>query len=323
MCENGASKVLTLFKDVGRAREEYGIVGTLVGSIGSCPMQNRYHGLPLLLNEQECALLPPDFFLSKRSTSKDKEVRRMERIGRVLFHAAQSDATNLRNQYEKTRQHVPDIAEPTLPPLPTLVECQEWVSEHQYETMNEYVIQFMHFWYTRHDIKFKPTQFNSISHHNLVANPDIVSCTDDASLLPRSPEEEDHGDLFLFKNLHKHIEPFRSQAKDATHLSHTTFITTGMKYGCRWNVYPGDPFRFHSTAMVRWVPYSSHSTSESATENRRTGDVVRMRDLCRWARVAVKTRKTVVLGSVLDKDGKKEAIYYSVNWVQLATKPPT
>lgn len=112
-------------------------------------------------------------------------------------------------------------------------------------------------------------------------------------------------------------------------------VTSGLKYGAQWCVYAGDPFLFHSFALltilfnaVKPSPYHSspseipsasptkNAQSPSATANTsRTS--VRWGDMIRLARLGNGVGKSLVISSVMDDE---RVAFHTLEWWSLRPK---
>ncbi len=76
------------------------------------------------------------------------------------------------------------------------------------------------------------------------------------------------------------------------------YLSYGGKFGGDFCLYPGDPFRYHSAAVVQVVPFNE--------------DTYIMRDLIQWARLSHTAKKVTWVASVTEEED--EVCYFSIEW---------
>ncbi|VDP30642.1 unnamed protein product [Soboliphyme baturini] len=74
------------------------------------------------------------------------------------------------------------------------------------------------------------------------------------------------------------------------------YITSGLKFGCDYLLYPGDPLAFHASHLVHCAKRSKQ---------------FRARDLLSWCRLGTQVKKIVLLCSV---DDESNVAYTSLKW---------
>ena len=222
-------------------RREHHICGVLIGSLPQFPQQNIFLGLPLELMPEEARLLVDQgvaFVVDDVKTHSDRIqdlsqedriafVKVLERQGREIARMAEQRADQKREKALKKQGKKSDVTtldgrrdDSTTEPK-TEEDCFEDAAEsqHLFAESNQSI-----------NSKKSPSTKNT----ELVAYSITPTTSYPPLTMPQkafdSPLPIIPSSYPLFKHLH----------------SKNYFISPGLRFGCQYLVYPGDPLRFHS-----------------------------------------------------------------------------
>ena len=212
-------------------RRQHNIVGVLIGSIPQIPQQNIFLGLPLELMPEEARLLVENkvAYIVDDPRAHDESIWRLEQDKRAAYlaslneegeRAAGAQAGEKLQKREKAlrRRGLASGSEPS--------ESKTTASsEDQSEEAGDGLLG-------------RPGPSTSHKRNPVSPTPPAITPPTSQPLLnTRPPEIQSPSDLPpvpasypLFKHLHG--------------LSY--YLTPGLRFGCQYLVYPGDPLRFHS-----------------------------------------------------------------------------
>ncbi|KAL3427360.1 tRNA intron endonuclease [Phlyctema vagabunda] len=222
---------------VTHLRRNHNICGVLIGGIPQIPQQNLFLGLPLellpeearLLVDKKIAYVVDDTAWHKSTLNTLQGEDRKNYLESLRSQGLQAKRTA--NEAAKKRQEhglakqAARRAMNTTSSIPTIQDTSAASDSHVQEDQSEPETLFSN------DRPISPTP----STLSLTETPLAITPTTTHPYLPlRRPEEQSRpavpSSYPLFAHLH----------------SRDYFITPGLRFGCDYTVYPGDPLRFHS-----------------------------------------------------------------------------
>lgn len=268
-------------KDSVTLREEWRIVGSLVGCLPRLPRQNNHLGLPLQLLPEEttmllekgvCLLVKPKENLLEPTPEQVKEHEQL----RLDLYKEQIEL--FKDERRKEMMHnLHQIKEGKRKKLKEEMERKKEAGEKVNETDLDVEIDI-----------------------DAIQIPPVAQKNSLIQLYTESPYNE-----ALDECGSKWCYPYND--KEATRYKvfkdlwmKGNFLTSGSKFGGDFLVYPGDPARFHSFYIAVCRPYKQE---------------ISMLDFISLARMGSNVRKTVILCSVDDTD---QVVYTSIQWTGIA-----
>lgn len=276
----GGRYLLFSIDDVTYLRREHHICGVLIGSIPQAPQQNVFHGLPLelmpeearLLVEKRLAYVVDDALAHQRGLAnafmqkRRQYAKKIRDTGRqaVMFRA---EAKAERDAIAHSKYRSGPIKEPPI---------QAVQQEDDITTIAETADEGSLFAPSRPS---EPVVSNSISTSIFGVTPS----TSASLLTPPPPPSTSEVNLPavpdsypLFKHLH----------------SQGYFTSPGLRFGCQYMVYPGDPLRFHSHFLASHVGWDEE---------------LDLMDIVGGGRLGTGVKKGYLIGGVEKKEGKEIA----------------
>lgn len=214
-------------------RQAHNILGVLIGTLPQIPQQNVFLGLPLELQPEEARLLVEkgvtytiddrDWHTRDLPSKTDGQVKAIqEDVGRAGLEVAKEYERRKQSRTQEMLDKMTDRKDVAIDPsssgAPTIGKENESMEESLFAVSTT-----------------TPTPPISISDSELKS----WAITPTTSYPPLSEPQEsalaelpnaDHASYALFKHLH----------------SRGYFMAPGIRFGCQFSVYPGDPLRFHS-----------------------------------------------------------------------------
>ena len=220
-------------------RKHHSILGVLIGSLPQTPQQNVFLGLPLELQPEEARLLVEsglayvvndlewhmEDLVSKSAEQKEAIKAYLEEEG---TRVAKDFESNKKSRNQKALKRIQAKHNPALgqgsKPSPALEEeantseeslFGESLTRETTATPSPEPSQAT-------EPEIKPWAVTPTTSYPLLSPP--------ANTSPQDPPKVNPSSYALFKHLH----------------SLGYFLTPGIRFGCQFSVYPGDPLRFHS-----------------------------------------------------------------------------
>lgn len=219
-------------------RSTHHICGSLVGTIAQAPQQNLFLGLPVelmpeeakLLVQKEIAYIVDDtaWHANKFSTfsgeEKQKYIDSLRAIGMQAKNAAQKGAKEKQKDFFARKAVQLAEAKETAKKNP---EAGDAIATHTTEPSGDSLLGDEDSFFSEGSRDLKGTAFES-------STPWAVTSTTTSSVLPQNPIQQPDPPVPSSYPLFAHLH------------SRGYFIMPGLRFGCNYNVYPGDPLRFHS-----------------------------------------------------------------------------
>lgn len=267
-------------EDACRVREEYRIVGSLVGCLPRVPMQNLQFGLPLQLMKEEARFLvekgfarvydntdfPPPSDADRESFTENRK--------RIYEEQVEACKTNKEEQFERNFPRILEGKKKKRMEKATLLgsappDDSDLVAEIEEELRNTQLPEL-------------PLEASSVQIHTACFHEKPSRMFHDGWTIPMTGREE------LEYRIFSHF------------WEKGYFLTRGGKFGGDFLVYPGDPSRFHSFFIVVCL---EHERPLSAME------------MIRLGRLGSNVKKTVVLCSI---DSSNEVFTVSLEWSKMS-----
>lgn len=264
-------------------RKEYNICGVLMGTLPQVPQQNVFLGIPVQLMPEEARLLVEkkvariidgrryhnDSMRSLAEADKIKYLKSLQREGRNVSQAKS-------NKKEQQREE-------SLRKAAQKRKAKEAAAAEKEETENI------------EDMLFEPPSRPASSMSNASSTPQLstISITPAITypLIPYQPAEEYEMPL---------PEVPASYPVYAHLHSHGYFLSPGLRFGCQYMAYPGDPLRFHSHFLV----YGFHRDQE-----------LNLMEIVSGGRLGTGVKKGFLLGHAVDPDdAASEVRTFSIEW---------
>ncbi len=252
-------------------RQNHNILGVLIGSLPQIPQQNVFLGLPLELQAEEARLLVEDglayivddlewHMKGLASGSPDQKDAVKANLRQEGAKIAKDFASSKKSRTQKALKKIHGKTNPTLPQQSS---ASPTPAEDEDPTEDSLFTESL----TRDTTKTPP-------------KPWTLTPTTSYPLLPPPPNRPpsplpkvNPASYALFKHLH----------------SLNYFLTPGLRFGCQFSVYPGDPLRFHS-----------HFLTMSADWD----DEIDLLDLVGGGRLGTGVKKGWLVGGV-EREGKE------------------
>jgi tRNA-splicing endonuclease subunit Sen34 len=273
-------------------RKTYNICGVLIGSIPQIPQQNIFLGLPLELLPEEAKLLVQkgvayivdsvawhrETFSTLKGAERKKYLQSLRSGGQEAQKAAEKTSQKkaergLAKQALHRAQKLPPSTGSTSPNSVVDGDATSHVLKEGPENM---------LFDSRRSIS--PARSIASSTHSIT--PTITySCVSSSNNVLPQPDPPVPSSYPLFTHLH----------------SHSYFITPGLRFGCDYTVYPGDPLRFHSHFLA--VGYGWE-------------EEIPLLDLVGGGRLGTGVKKGFLIGgsSPTDTDGDPEVRTFCIEW---------
>ena len=263
-------------------RQKHNILGVLIGTLPQIPQQNVFLGLPLELQPEEARILVEDglaYIVNDldwhTNGLRSKSTAQIEAVKADLH----KDGLEVARELEKGKQNQARLARRRFRSSSGSSSSSDSTVGHHVKTRDG----------TSEETLFDnssaqastPTTFAPSN-----SDPKVWTITPATSypLLatpprPKSPSlpRVNHSSYALFKHLH----------------SQGYFITPGIRFGCQFSVYPGDPLRFHS-----------HFLAMSAEWDEEFG----LLDLVGGGRLGTGVKKGWLIGGVEREDAEQGAL---------------
>lgn len=257
-------------------REEYRIVGSLVGCLPRVPRQNAHLGLPEELMPEEVALLlqldvATLVQCAYKSPSAEDIAAHLEK---KTDSYEQQKVLFMKEKREEMKRKLPEIIEGKKKKRRKLLEEKRKQGHHVDDAEFEADVEVDPDTVDIPEIREK----HMLIEQPLAALSDRLKCEEVELSFPNTPEQILRFEVF----------------KDLWHSGH--FLTSGTKFGGDFLVYPGDPSRFHALFVAVCVP---HEKRMSAL------------DLIAMGRLGKTVKKTLVLCSM---DNNGQLCYNSLQW---------
>ena len=211
-------------------RRTHHICGTLIGSIPQIPQQNIFLGLPVelmpeearLLVEKEVAYIVDDFAWHKERFNTFKGAERTE-----YLESLKSQGFKARRSAEAASQNKKKNALAKQALRKSKEESSEGVVRDptNLDDASESLFDF------ERPISPAPSTASTSNNKPYAVTP---TTTYSPSSLPQNPTQQPDPPVPSSYPLFAHLH------------SKNYFIMPGLRFGCDYNVYPGDPLRFHS-----------------------------------------------------------------------------
>ena len=220
-------------------RRTHNILGVLIGSLPQTPQQNVFLGLPLELQREEARLLV-DRGLAFVEVDLDRHVREVAAKSAVQIEEIRADMSAQGMQVARGhRQHKHNRTEKAL----ENIRKRGGITDKKVSNANPTP--------ETEDSSFGETLFEESLIRETTITPSLATPqTDDSDLIPWSitptisypplTRPSEASPLILPK-----VDP-SSYALFAHLHQEGYFMSPGIRFGCQFSVYPGDPLRFHS-----------------------------------------------------------------------------
>ena len=281
---------------VSYLRREYHICGVLIGSIPQIPQQNVFLGLPLELMPEEARLLVDkgigyvvdDAKAHDEAIGKVEEDRRelylaaLTKQGREASHARTGRKEQQRDRVLRTVKKSSLSSETTIVgAVDTAASSENLVSQKAQSTATDEDL------FTTADdpksISVKPLHAATIG--VTPATSDLLLSTPSRTLTPSPIRVPTSYPLFL----HLHGKGY--------------FISPGLRFGCNYTVYPGDPLRFHSHFLAVGVDWDEE---------------IDLMKIVAGGRLGTGVKKGYLMGGPApESDGNRAVRTFSVEWAGL------
>ena len=270
-------------------RKNHHILGVLIGTLPQIPQQNLFLSLPLELQPEEARLLVEkglaytvddlrwhqENLVSVPTSQVDAFKAGLQKQGRQAAQNAEMVKQKRRNDVLETICHKRSSSES----IATCATLSSAVSESGSETDDDHLFE---------NQKKRPTKGSASPSSNrsfaLSVEPWTVTPTTSYPPLPRPPitnnavlPEVNPSSYALFHYLH----------------SLGYYISPGLRFGCQFLVYPGDPLRYHS-----------HFLAMSANWN----EEINLLDLVGGGRLGTGVKKGWLLGGRNNDDNEESAV---------------
>lgn len=261
-------------------RKEYNICGVLMGTLPQVPQQNVFLGIPVQLMPEEARLLVEkkvariidgrryhnDSMRSLAEADKMKYLQSLQKEGRNVSQAKS-------NRKEQQREES----------LRKAAQRRKAKAAEREETE------------TTDSVLFEPPArpASALSNTSSTTQPSTISITPATTypLIPYQPAEEYEMPL---------PEVPASYPVYAHLHSHGYFLSPGLRFGCQYMAYPGDPLRFHSHFLV----YGFHRDEE-----------LKLMEIVSGGRLGTGVKKGFLLGHAVDPDdAASEVRTFSIEW---------
>ncbi len=271
-------------------RRVHHITGVLIGSIPQIPQQNVFLGVPLQLMPEEARLLVENgaAFIVDDVRLHDEGLRRLKEDERAKY------VNGLRREGEKAARMVQvkkgERTEKVLAQLKEKVNASESkLNEAQDADEEKEDVEDALF---APEARARASSLASSHTFSVTSKPDILgyAITPTASFPPLTlptptpsvPLPEVPTSYPLFAHLH----------------SHGYFLSPGLRFGCQYLAYPGDPLRFHSHFLARGMQWDEE---------------IALLDLVGGGRLGTGVKKGFLIGGVQkEHDGKVRT--FCIEW---------
>lgn len=264
-------------------RKEYNICGVFMGTLPQVPQQNVFLGIPVQLMPEEARLLVEKKVAriidgrryqndSIRSLAKAEKVKYLQSLQREGRNVSQVKS----NKKEQQREEFFKKAAQNRKAKAAAAAEKEGTEKSE-------------------DMLFEPPARPTSSMSNASSNARLstISITPATTypLIPYQPSEEYEMPL---------PEVPASYPVYAHLHSHGYFLSPGLRFGCQYMAYPGDPLRFHSHFLV----YGFHRDQE-----------VNLMEIVSGGRLGTGVKKGFLLGHAVDPDdASSEVRTFSIEW---------
>ncbi|KAK8728716.1 hypothetical protein OTU49_009109 [Cherax quadricarinatus] len=267
-------------EDVKMAWTKYRIIGCLVGSLPRNPHQSSMMGLPLKLMPEEVTLL-----LEKRFA---KPVTYPE--------MTEEPSSIIKNTFKQHRQKCYQEQ--------IMAALQQ--RKHEIENIADTILEGKR---KKFELRKKNKQGSAQNYNFLLTKEKVIE--EEIRKIQTLPEHLQVIEVFaespMVGMLKSEVAKWSFPTNNMEKLRYAVFkdlweqnyyLTTGVKFGGDFLVYPGDPHLFHATFIVKCVM-----------------DVqcVDQCDLVSWSRIGTATKKTLVLATF---DQSEQVSYKSYQWVE-------
>jgi tRNA-splicing endonuclease subunit Sen34 len=263
-------------------RRFHHITGVLIGSIPQVPQQNVFLGIPLQLTPEEARLLVEKgaaFIVDDVRTHDEglpglSESARLEYTRGLKREGAQAAKLVQARKGEKTGRALERMEERKAAPTSAMTADlrESLVYEEEEDGSTESIF-----------LSTAPTRASSLApsqHTHSTSNTAGYAITPTTSYPPLPTPTRSSGlplpkvpsSYPLFAHLH----------------SHGYFISPGLRFGCQYLVYPGDPLRFHSHFLATGMQWD---------------DEIDLLDLVGGGRLGTGVKKGYLIGGVEEEDG--------------------
>lgn len=228
---------------ITRLRREHHILGVLIGTLAQIPQQNVFLGIPLELQPEEAHLLVEkglayivddlqwhnnsygSMTMEQGETYSSSLRRQGEDLARTNARESQKRSEQA---FQRRREQFQDTSRPKDTDPSSIAAVAETGDLEDDETLFDQAPSKA----------IRPSPSPSASQHSATqAVPYSITPTSSHSLLPAPPTTPtqphptaNSASYTLFKHLH----------------SEGYYLSPGLRFGCQFLVYPGDPLRFHS-----------------------------------------------------------------------------
>lgn len=264
-------------------RRVHHITGVLIGSIPQIPQQNVFLGIPLQLTPEEARLLVEKgaaFIIDDAKAHAEclrglSERERSNYVEGLKREGAQAAKMVQARKGEKTEKVLEQMNERRAAPgAATIAEHRESIAlEEELEDATESM--------------FLPAESNRVS--SPAPSQFTQSSTSDVQGFAITPTTSYPPLPTPTRSLDLSLPKVPSSYPLFAHLhSHGYFISPGLRFGCQYLVYPGDPLRFHSHFLATGMQWD---------------DEIDLLDLVGGGRLGTGVKKGYLIGAVEGEDG--------------------
>lgn len=269
-------------------RRTYHICGTFIGAIPEVPQQNTFQGLPLqlmveeakFLVEKEAAYIVDDAAWHNDNFSLEGEDKQayLDNIRTVGLERRKMGADAAR---EKTKVALADVE------TDKIAARKLQRAEKKLKALTETQLQEQaHTLFGQRKPSHSISAANSMSSNASWGVTPTISYSSSSCPLPQGPEPPAVSSYHLFSHLH----------------DHDYYMMPGLRFGCNFNVYPGDPSRFHA-----------HFSAVSYEWN----EEIPMLDIIGGGRLGTRVKKAHLIGGKVEDDeprGKNTTRTFTIEW---------
>ena len=264
---------------VSYLRREHNICGVLIGSIPQSPSQNLFLGLPLELMPEEAKLLVSKgvAYLVDDARAHDEMLHKADREKREIYlTAARHEGQTIWKTRNMQKEQV--FRKNVLQGQVSKQSGTDTATDDEAQDADDAAVDDADSIFSA--AITSSTISKSTSLHNIGVTPPTST-----PLLLSSPSSLSVGDAALqtytlFKHLHERC----------------FFLSPGLRFGCQYMAYPGDPLRYHSHFLV---------------DGKNWDDEINLMDIVGGGRLGTGVKKGYLLGGT-DPDGQVKT--FSIEW---------
>lgn len=283
-------------------RKHHHICGVYIGTLPQNPSQNVFMGLPMEIMPEEAQLLIELGlgYILDDARAHDAALSKANR-SRVIQYTSEAADQAVEISQEKAREKETDrkralkkvkarLAKKNSGSTAADEPAHESLAPEDDDTTES-------FFSLPADVRSSTPQGSAFTSSNPPTNPDVsITPTTSAVLLPneRPPPSEQRllpGLTASSYNLYRHL-----------HSTKSYYMTPGLRFGCQFCVYPGDPLRFHSHFLAVDVDWDEE---------------IDLMNLVGGGRLGTGVKKGYLFGGKNPTLGKEDMRTFSVEWAAI------